>query len=109
MTIIRPRPEDRISRNNQTFTETWLRAFHGVIDAVSGAAPPKVPTVYINPTGSQRGLPSSDEDGQLVLVMDEAGGPGWDDRHQPRKLGGAVLAFSVGGQWRRVTDRAVIS
>jgi len=95
LTIIRPRPEDRISRNNQTFTETWLRAFHGVIDAVSGAAPPKVPTVYINPTGSQRGLPSSDEDGQLVLVMDEAGG--------------AVLAFSVGGQWRRVTDRAVIS
>lgn len=95
MTITRPRAEDRISRNNQTFTETWLRAFHGVIDAVSGAAPPKVPTVYINPTGAQRGLPSSDEAGQLVLVADEAGG--------------AVLAFSWGGQWRRVTDRAVIS
>lgn len=95
MMIVRPRAEDRISRNGQTFAETWLRAFHGVIDAVSGAAPPRVPTVYINPTGAQRGLPLSDTDGQLVLVADEAGG--------------AVLAFSTGGEWRRVTDRNVIS
>ena len=95
MTILRPRAEERITRNGQTFTEVWLRSLWGVIDAVTGSTPPRIPTVYINPTGAQRGLPSSDEDGQVVLVADEAGG--------------AVVAFSTGGQWRRVTDRAVIS
>ena len=95
MTIQRPRAEEVISRNGKTFSEVWLRAIWAAIDRVSGRAPPQVPVVYIDPTGAQRGLPSSSEDGQLVLVADETGGP--------------VVAFSYSGAWRRVTDRAVIS
>lgn len=95
MTIKRPLAEEIVTRDNKRFTEPWLRAIWAAIDRVSGRAPPQIPTVYINPTGAQRGLPSSSEDGQLVLVADETGGP--------------VPAFSYGGAWRRVTDRAVIS
>jgi hypothetical protein len=40
-------------------------------------------------------LPSADKDGLLIFVTDD--------------VGGAVPAFSSGGQWLRVTDRAVIS
>jgi hypothetical protein len=40
-------------------------------------------------------LPSADPEGQIIYVSDEAGG--------------AVLAFSDGTDWRRVTDRAVVS
>ena len=41
------------------------------------------------------GLPSASPAGQLIYVSDESGG--------------AVLAFSDGTNWRRVTDRAVVS
>ena len=40
-------------------------------------------------------LPSAMQAGQVVYVSDETGGP--------------VLAFSDGTNWRRVTDRAVVS
>lgn len=40
-------------------------------------------------------LPSPSEPGQMVYVSNEAGG--------------AVVAFSDGTNWRRVTDRAVVS
>lgn len=40
-------------------------------------------------------LPSAGQAGEMVFVSDEAGG--------------AVLAFSDGAAWRRVTDRAVVS
>lgn len=93
--IIRPRAEEALSRNGRTASGLWLKAWWGVIDALTGVTPPRVPVVYINPTGAQKGLPLSDDAGQIVLVGDESGG--------------AVLAFSTGGQWRRVTDRAVIS
>lgn len=93
--IPRPRAEDPLSRNGRTPAETWLKTWWAVIDALTGATPPAIPTVYINPTGAQKGLPSTDGPVKLVLVADEAGG--------------AVPAFSWDGQWRRVTDRAVIS
>lgn len=40
-------------------------------------------------------LPSAEEAGRLIYVTDEAGG--------------AAPAFSDGTDWRRVTDRAVVS
>jgi hypothetical protein len=40
-------------------------------------------------------LPSADDLGRIIYVSDETGG--------------AVLAFSDGTNWRRVTDRAVVS
>jgi hypothetical protein len=41
------------------------------------------------------GVPSASPAGQMIFVSDEAGG--------------AVPAFSDGTNWRRVTDRAVVS
>lgn len=41
------------------------------------------------------GLPSASPAGQMIFVSDESGG--------------AVPAFSDGTDWRRVTDRAVVS
>lgn len=41
------------------------------------------------------GLPSANPAGQVAYVSNEAGGP--------------VLAFSDGTNWRRVTDRAIVS
>lgn len=40
-------------------------------------------------------LPAATTAGQIIFVSDEAGG--------------AVIAFSDGTNWRRVTDRAVVS
>lgn len=40
-------------------------------------------------------LPPASRPGQLAYILDEAGG--------------AVVAFSDGTSWRRVTDRAVVS
>jgi hypothetical protein len=40
-------------------------------------------------------MPSADDLGRIIYVSDETGG--------------AVLAFSDGSDWRRVTDRAVVS
>lgn len=40
-------------------------------------------------------LPDVDPEGQIIFVSDEAGG--------------GVIAFSDGTDWRRVTDRAVVS
>ena len=58
--------------------------------AVAFAAPPRVPAFAV------AGLPSAAAiAGALVFVTDEAGG--------------AVVAFSDGTDWRRVTDRAVVS
>ena len=41
------------------------------------------------------GLPSAAQPGQMIYVSDETGGP--------------VMAFSDGANWRRITDRAVVS
>jgi len=41
------------------------------------------------------GLPSAARSGQIIYVTNETGG--------------AVLAFSDGTNWRRVTDRAIVS
>ena len=47
------------------------------------------------PSAADWGSTSSDSFSSLIFVTDEAGG--------------AVLAFSDGTNWRRVTDRAVVS
>jgi len=94
--IPRPEPSEHISRDGRTFSEIWLRVLYGVRDAVTGKLPPRVPVVTIG-GGSvpliSRYSPSPP--GQLIYVEDESGG--------------AVLAYSDGSDWRRVTDRAVVS
>lgn len=47
------------------------------------------------PSYSKTALPPATPPGQMVYVSDEAGG--------------AVPAFADGSQWRRVTDRGVVS
>ncbi|MGB0658178.1 MAG: hypothetical protein ACPGOS_03845 [Gammaproteobacteria bacterium] len=50
------------------------------------------------PTGDTftvSGLPSAAQPGQMIYVSDETGG--------------ATMAFSDGTNWRRITDRAVVS
>jgi hypothetical protein len=49
----------------------------------------------IAPTFSKSSLPSAIPAGQIIYVPNEAGG--------------AVIAFSDGAAWRRVTDRNVVS
>jgi len=53
------------------------------------------PNLFILPTYSKSSLPSVTPAGQMIFVTDEAGG--------------AIPAFSDGTDWRRVTDRQVVS
>ena len=91
----RPQPSERISINGTSFSEIWLRCFWGLVDRVSGTLPPQLPIVYVNPTGTQRGLPTATEDGLVLIVADE--------------VGGRTIATSYNSQWRRVSDGAVVS
>ncbi len=72
-----------------TFSEQWRRYWREIHETLTGTKPPRVPVVL------KTALPSAEPAGQLVYVSNEAGG--------------AVLAFSDGTNWRRVTDRAVVS
>ena len=87
--MIEPRPNERISLNGSTFSEIWLRFFREVFQTLNGSLPPRVPVVTVAE------LPSVTPAGRLVVVSNEAGG--------------SVLAFTDGTNWRRSTDRAVVS
>jgi hypothetical protein len=60
-----------------------------------GTAPNKFGGPVEFPSYTVAGVPSASSAGRLVYVSDESGG--------------AVMAFSDGTNWRRVTDRAIIS
>jgi hypothetical protein len=53
------------------------------------------PNLFILPTYSKSSLPSVSPQGQMIFVTDE--------------VGGSIPAFSDGTNWRRVTDRQVVS
>ena len=79
-------PPQQPAIEGKKFTFPWYRAFEQLF----------------NPTGPTSingfevaGLPDASKPGQVIYVSDEAGG--------------AVLAFSDGTDWRRVTDRNVVS
>ena len=87
--MIEPRPEQRVTLNGSTFSEFWFRFVREVFQTLNGSLPPRVPVVTVAT------LPSVTPAGRLVVVSNEAGG--------------SVLAFSDGTNWRRSTDRAVVS
>lgn len=87
--MIEPRPDWRLSLNGSTASELWFRFFREVFQALNGTTPPRVPVVTV------ASLPSVSPAGRLVVVSDETGG--------------SVLAFTDGTNWRRSTDRAVVS
>lgn len=87
--MIEPRPDWRLSLNGSTASELWMRFFREVYQTLSGTLPPRVPVVTVTT------LPSVTPAGRLVIVSNESGG--------------SVLAFSDGTNWRRSTDRAVVS
>jgi hypothetical protein len=53
------------------------------------------PTQFIAPTYTVTTLPNADPSAQLIYVSNESGG--------------AVMAFSDGTNWRRMTDRAIVT
>jgi hypothetical protein len=68
---------------------TWLSEFtKSIEDAIARAGQPVITTVADAPDPARN-------TGRMIFVSNEAGG--------------AVVAFSDGTNWRRVTDRAVIS
>lgn len=68
----------------------WASWFKSVADLLQGKIPVLLPSFTVS------GVPSaSDNPNGLIYVSNETGG--------------AVLAFSDGTNWRRVTDRAIIS
>lgn len=87
--MIEPRPEQRVTLNGSTFSEFWFRFVREVFQTLNGSLPPRVPVVTVAT------LPSVTPAGRIVVVSNEAGG--------------SVLAFSDGTNWRRSTDRAVVS
>lgn len=60
--------------------------------AVSGVI---TPNLFILPSFSTSSLPSVDPAGQMIFVTDE--------------VGGSIPAFSDGANWRRVSDRQIVS
>ncbi|KRE12005.1 hypothetical protein ASE63_20000 [Bosea sp. Root381] len=83
-------------------SHTFLNRTDGFVKVGGGASAPN-PVCAVDVDGPVRvkgytvaGLPAASVGaGQIVFVSDETGG--------------AVLAYSDGAQWRRVTDRAVVS
>jgi len=92
--IFLPPPEQTVL-NQSRMTEVWYRCIKQVADALSGRSPPELPVVYVSPASGQQSLPQATPSGRVVIVADESGGP--------------TLAFSLGGQWHRATDGAVVS
>jgi hypothetical protein len=81
-----------VEQKPRAITEA-IRVLQGIVarmivgDDLTG--PLKVPTYTVST------LPADTPAGQIIYVSDETGG--------------AVLAFSDGSDWRRVTDRSVVA
>lgn len=81
--------EERIENNNKHWTQ-FFTDLVSEIKKARGGAPIQAPeyTVATVPDATTN-------EGAMIYVSDETGG--------------AVIAFSDGSDWRRVTDRAVVS
>ncbi len=87
---------DAIAQSNTEALAAANRLFEGNnqrLIAASGRLDCSVPLRL--PSYTVAGLPSPSTAGQMVYVSNESGG--------------AVVAFADGTNWRRVTDRAVVS
>jgi len=72
------------------FTQRWVLWFSAIFDFLTGDRPIKLHEVTVAT------LPPADENlSAIIYVSDE--------------VGGAIVAFSDGSDWRRVSDRAVVS
>ena len=82
--------QEKTTNNMGYFPQPWVKWFTKVYSIISG----KEPFVVVNYTVAN--LPdAADYLSCIVYVSNETGG--------------AVLAFSDGINWRRVTDRAIVS
>lgn len=71
-------------------SQVWALFFNNVADYLNGRKPVQLLTVSVV------SMPSASENtGAMVFVQDETGG--------------AVVAFSDGSNWRRMTDRNIVS
>jgi len=72
------------------FPQTWLRWFGLIFSFLDGQEPIKLHTVTVAT------VPLASENAStMIYILDE--------------VGGAIPAFSDGTNWRRVSDRAVVS
>lgn len=80
---LKPAPIQQALLNGNAVTPIWAKWFDSIFRQA-----------YVVPSYAKADLPTG-EQGQLVFVTNE--------------VGGAVLAFNDGTNWRRVTDRAIVS
>lgn len=83
-----PDPSSRLVTSDGRSERVWFEWFRSVsreIRSTKNAAPSYLKTA----------LPPATTAGEIIFVSNESGG--------------AVLAFSDGTNWRRVTDRAIVS
>lgn len=71
------------------FTVTWNRWFQSVVKALTGGEPLPLASYTIAELPTPTSFPS------IIYVSNESGG--------------SVPAFSDGNNWRRVTDRAIVT
>ncbi len=88
MGIKSPPFQDQTLMDTNRFSATWVRWLDAVYRTLSGKSP--LPIASYNVAS----LPPIST-AEIIFVSDESGG--------------AVLAFSDGTNWRRVTDRAIVT
>jgi hypothetical protein len=86
MSVFIPPPQERVIRDSNIFYEIWYRVLNDMVTAINA---PSLPSYTVTT------LPSATTAGQMIYVSNESGG--------------AVMAFSDGTNWLRVTDRAIVS
>ena len=90
MAVNPPPIQENTTSINGKFPQVWLRWLDSIYESLSGKSPLCLQVLTVST------LPDATiSEGFLVYVSDESGG--------------AVPAFSDGVNWRRVTDRAVVS
>ena len=87
-------PDTRGFPTWQKWAEQVVRILNAFMGRVEGSFVRQRQIVYLR-SFTVAALPSAAEPGGVIYVSDEAGG--------------AVMAFSDGTNWRRVTDRVVVS
>lgn len=91
--IVSPSPQDAVVNENR-IRDPWWRWVSRVTSILGGKEPVQLPDYTVAQLGGDR-LAASAWKRCIVICTDETGGE--------------VPAFSDGTNWRRVTDRAVIS
>jgi hypothetical protein len=90
MALEQPPIQEFTADDTGRFPQVWLRWFLEIASYLSGEKPIKLQPYTVS------GVPAANENtGSIIYISDESGG--------------AIIAFSDGVNWRRSTDRAIVS